>query len=40
MLGEYDISPNVFSNFVESYDLENKVQAFADDNQVIVVSEI
>ena len=39
MLGEYNISPNVFSNFVESYDLENKVQAFADDNQVIVVSE-
>ena len=39
MLGEYNISPDVFSNFVESYDLENKVQAFADDNQVVIVSE-
>ena len=39
MLGEYNISPDVFSNFVESHDLENKVQAFADDNQVVIVSE-
>jgi hypothetical protein len=39
MLAEHNISSNVFSNFVESYDLEIKVQAFADDNQVVVVSE-
>ena len=39
MLGEYDIDPNIFSNFVESYEIENNVQAFADDNQVVIVSE-
>ena len=39
MLGEYDIDPMIFSNFVECYELENYVQAFADDNQIVIVSE-
>ena len=39
MLGEYNIDPNVLSIFVESYEINNNVQAFADDKQVVIVSE-
>ena len=39
MLGEYNIDPNVLSTFVESYEIDNNVQAFADVKQVVIVSE-
>ena len=39
MLGEYNIDPNVLATFVESYEIDNNVQAFADDKQVVIVSE-
>ena len=39
MLGTYSIDQNVFSDIVESNEVENNVQAFADDSQVLVISD-
>ena len=40
MLGEYDIDPIILSSFVEDCEIENNVQAFADDSQLMSIPKV
>ena len=39
MLGEYDIDPIILSPLFEDCEIENNFLAFADDSQLVLVSE-
>ena len=39
ILGPYQLDQEVLSQFTDNFDVENNVQAFADDGQVVVVSD-
>ena len=39
MLGHYSVDPEAFATLAEHFDVENNVQAFADDSQAIFIGE-
>ena len=39
MLGRYEIEPNILPSLIDECEIDNYVQAFADDSQLVIISD-